>query len=349
MTGRPGRSVRAGGTLQMLARAAKTWRAHPRLAAISVAALLVEQAFVFGLALSVKYIVDHAKGPDAGSGMVALVVAIVLGFAVAAAATLAGRRAMAVASAEISNDVRRELYARLLRLSPSYFLGTSPSRVVKIYQSNVRGVDAGYTTGFLNTVGLAATAVIGVPLLVWLDWRLAAVALVLLVEVVLVAERLQPWSVAANEQLSDSDSRLLRTVQDTMHANQLVRMFNLETELARRFEERLDDHRTCSIRSRSRLSVVGDVAALGVLLAQVAVIALGAHFAVAGDLTVGGLVAFTAILALLSKTVFAGSASSTSASATSPASPRCPVSPSTFGPDPRWPSSAAAGPARRRC
>ncbi|HEX3826419.1 MAG TPA: ABC transporter ATP-binding protein, partial [Sporichthyaceae bacterium] len=296
--------VERPGTLWVLARAAGAWRRNPRLAAVAGAALVVHQLFSAGFALSIKAIIEDVNGHEHQSKLPRLLMLLLVGFVLTALAAVAGERAAALAAGRISDRLRHKLYDHLLRLPPVQMLGTSSVNVLKLYQSNVKSVEAGYTQGFLDTAVLVIHFGIAVPVMCWLDWRLTAATVTMLLGVVVVANLLQPWVMHAVDRSSDAETRVLHTVQDTVHAHQLVRAFNLEDTLARRFATCLADYGHWNIRTRGAAAVLGSGSGLAVLAIQVGVVVAGAELAAHRRLSIGSLIAFVTLLGLLAKNVF---------------------------------------------
>jgi ATP-binding cassette, subfamily B, bacterial len=296
--------VKRPGTLWVLARAAGAWRRNPGLAAVAAAALVIQQLFSAGLALSIKLIIEDVSGHEHRSGLARLLILLSGGFVLTALAAVAGERAAALAAGRISDGLRRKLYDHLLRLPPVHQLGTSSVDVLALYQGNVKAVEAGYTQGFLDTAVLVIHLGIAVPVMCWLDWQLTAAAVTTLLVVVVEANLLQPWVMHSVDRSSDAETRWLRTVQDTIHAHQFVRAFNLEDALARRFNTSLAEYGHWNIRNRVAAAALGSGSSLAVLAIQVGMVVAGAELAAHQHLSVGSLIAFVTLLGLLARNVF---------------------------------------------
>ena len=299
---RTGPAARA--TTGVLPRAARAWKASPREAAACIGSLVLQQAFFVFFASSLKVIVDDVAEQRATSRLAVVLTMLLVGFAAAAGASVVGERMSARAAARIFRDIRERLYLKVLRLSRSYVQTTSPDSILARFTNDLRSLEGGYVQGFLDTVVLAISALITVPLLFWFDWRLALITCLALPLVVVVVDRLLPRWVRADAALSAADLKVVGSVRDTLRAHELVQTFHLEGRLTDRFDELLDAQSRASIRARGLAAAVAKGASMGALLVQVIVVVVGAELAVRGRLTAGTLVAFVTVLALLARTVY---------------------------------------------
>lgn len=291
-------------SLVVIGAAARAWRRYPALAAGALGALVIQQLFFTGFAYSLGVITTDVTGAKPASALVPLLILLGVGFVIAATSTALGERAAARAGASIVNGVRRDLYSHLTRLSPAYFLTTSQSKVITRFTDDLKKVEQGYVKGFLDTAVLVISAAITVPLLFALDWRLALITFALLPIVIAVVDRFLPRASQASDALSTSETDIVGAVEDTMRAHEVVRTFHLEKVLERRFDGILAVNHRRSVRARGLFALLGKSASLGALLVQVVVIVVGAEFASRGLISIGALVAFITVLAVLAKNVY---------------------------------------------
>jgi ATP-binding cassette subfamily B protein len=291
-------------TFGVLRGAARAWRELPPLATVALGSLVAQQLFFSGFAFSLKAIVDDVTKHRPVSELAFVLALLFAGFLLAALATVVGERASARAAARIVNGIRRDLYGHLLRLSPAYFLTTPPGKVLNRFTNDLKSLEGGYVQGFLDTVVLVISTVITVPLLFWLDWRLALITCLTLPVVIVVVVWLLPRFVHANDTLSASELDIVNTVQDTIRAQQVVRTFQLEPVLTQRFDDLLGNQQQRSVQARVVAATVGKGTSLGVLFVQLVVIVVGAELAAHRVITLGSLVAFITVLAVVAKNIY---------------------------------------------
>ncbi|HTW20070.1 MAG TPA: ABC transporter transmembrane domain-containing protein [Mycobacteriales bacterium] len=292
------------GNLATLREAAGWWRRQPAPAAVALVAVAIQQAFLIGFAFSLKILVADITKHKPQADLAALLVVLGAGFVLAAAATVVGERAVARLAARLTNDLRREVYQHVLRLAPAYLLTNPSAKITKKFTSDLRNVEGGYVQAFVDTYTLVVETAIAVPLLVILDWRLALITCLTLPLVGFAADRLLPRLMAASDEQSASELALLAALQDTVRAQEVVRIFHLEPELSERFDGLLDTHHEKAVRVRGVGAVSGKGAGLAVLLVQVIVTVVGAELAAHQRLPIESLVGFTTILALLAKSCY---------------------------------------------
>lgn len=288
----------------VLWRAGQAWRQWPRLTILTIFSLLVQQLFHTGFALSLKLIIDNVLAGQNDPPLSLIITGLLVAFVVVVLAILGGEYVNAQASAFISNGMRRQLYRQLQRLSASFFVQSKLGDIMTRFSSDLKALEAGYTQAFLNSVLTFISLAINIPLLFYLDWRLALVTVALLPMVIILTRSLVPRSVATNYEFKVSEGETINTVQETVRAQQIVKTFGLEKFLTERFEEKLTELQRLTVRMRLSVALVGKTSSLVVLLIQLLITVLGADLAFRGVITAGSLVAFITILGSVTKDIY---------------------------------------------
>lgn len=191
-------------------------------------------------------------------------------------------------------DLRIRLYEHLQKLSLGYFETRQTGEIMSRVTNDVNAVERFVTHSsdhlLVDMLRLTGTAVI----LLYLNWKLALLTL-LPVPILAVAmryfnTRVRPVYKSVRERLGDINAKL----QDNISGIRVIKAFGQEARELMRFTEesrRYYEARVWGIRLWSTFFPgMGFVASLGSVL----VIWFGAHMVLAGDLTVGSLVAFFA-------------------------------------------------------
>ena len=162
-------------------REAKTliW-AHRRRLAIGLGLMLVGRLAGLVLPASSKWLIDEvlAKGrtellmPLALAAGAATLVQAVTMFGLSQILGVAAQRAIA--------DMRKRVQARVMRLPVRYFDSTQTGALVSRIMSDADGIRNLVGTGVVQLVGGFVTAILGMGVLFWLNWRLTTVTLVVL-------------------------------------------------------------------------------------------------------------------------------------------------------------------------
>ncbi len=132
----------------------------------------------------------------------------------------------------------------------------------------------------------------GIILMLFLNWQLAAVAL-LVFPITLIGPRiLTPKAVQANYEQKQNESALLGMVQENVAAQAVIKAFSLQRKMFGFFSFRNDETRR-KIASAAFLStMVERTVTISVLLLHLVVLAIGAYLATKGQITIGTFVTF---------------------------------------------------------
>lgn len=248
--------------------------------------------------LTGKVVDDALPGGDARQ--LALLVGLVVAFGVAKAVLMVGRRLISGRLAlGVEWDLRDALYGRLLGLSFSFFdahqTGQLMSRATVDLQ-NVRFF-LGYGLIFLVQHVLTIAGVVVILLLV--DWRLALVALAITPFLVAVAWR---YSHVSHPVLKDVQQRIadMTTVaEEAIVGVNVVKAFAQEPALEDTFRARNESIFQQSLRAARQSALYLPLLSFLPLVAQGAVLLVGGHLVVNGDLNLGTFIAFNLYVLML--------------------------------------------------
>ncbi len=154
--------------------------AHRRRLALGLGLMLVGRLAGLVLPASSKWLIDEvlAKGrtellmPLALAAGVATLIQAVTSFGLSQILGVAAQRAIA--------DMRKRVQARVMRLPVRYFDSTQTGVLVSRIMTDADGVRNLVGTGLVQLVGGFVTALLGMGVLFWLNWRLTAVTLLVL-------------------------------------------------------------------------------------------------------------------------------------------------------------------------
>ncbi len=155
------------------------WR-HRRSLGIGLALMVFNRLAGLVLPGSSKFLIDDVIGegrmdlllPIAGAAFLATLVQSSTSFALSQVVSIAGQRAIA--------DMRRSVQAHVIRLPVSYFDTTKSGVLISRVMTDAEGVRNLVGTGILQLLGGLLTAGVAAGVLFWLNWRMTAVTMVLL-------------------------------------------------------------------------------------------------------------------------------------------------------------------------
>ena len=167
--------------------AAAAWReartllwSHRRRLALGLGLMLIGRLAGLVLPASSKWLIDEvlANGrtellmPIAFAAGAATLVQAVTMFGLSQILGVAAQRAIA--------DMRKRVQARVMRLPVRYFDSTQTGALVSRIMSDADGIRNLVGSGIVQLVGGFVTAILGMGVLFWLNWRLTAVTLLVL-------------------------------------------------------------------------------------------------------------------------------------------------------------------------
>ena len=265
---------------------------YKKMLAIVTFGVLVETLFNVIMPLSLKFLIDDALGEEDFQALyIILGVLAVAGIITSIVAVWYERWDARLASCLIA-DVRSRLFEHVQNLPSGYFARTKRGEILSRFSIDLSAFEGSIKT-FANSAALPFLELIaGIILMLFLNWQLAAVAL-LVFPITLIGPRiLTPKAVQANYEQKLHESTLLGMVQENVAAQAVVKAFSLQRRTFGWFRMRNDDvrHKTASAVFLS--TMVERTVTISVLLLHLVVLAIGAYLATKGQITIGTFVTF---------------------------------------------------------
>jgi ABC-type multidrug transport system fused ATPase/permease subunit len=167
--------------------AAAAWRearaliwAHRRRLAIGLALMLIGRLAGLVLPASSKWLIDDVLGGGRTDLLMPLALAAGAATVVQAVTSFALSQLLGVAAQRAIADMRKRVQAQILRLPVRYFDSTQTGVLVSRIMSDADGIRNLVGTGLVQLVGGFVTAILGMGVLFYLNWRLTTVTLLVL-------------------------------------------------------------------------------------------------------------------------------------------------------------------------
>jgi ABC-type multidrug transport system fused ATPase/permease subunit len=229
-----------------------------------------------------------------------LSVAAIVGLGTARAALMLGRRLLSGRQAlDVEMDLRTGLYAHLVRLSFGFYDRHQTGQLMSRATVDLQGVrfflGYGLIFFFQNALTVASVTVV----LFFVEWRLALIALAVTPLLTVIAYR---YSHVAHPTLREVQQKLadVATVaEENIVGVHVVKAFAQERSEEEKFRRRTDALFAETIRANRQRATYVPLISFVPMLAQAAVLLVGARMVVHGSLTPGGFVSFTLYLAML--------------------------------------------------
>jgi ATP-binding cassette subfamily B protein len=254
--------------------------------------VLVETLFNVIMPLSLKFLIDDALGEEDFQALYKILGVLAVAGIVTSIVAVWYERWDARLAACIIADVRANLFEHVQKLPASYFARTKRGEILSRFSIDISAFEGSVKT-FANSAALPGLELIaGIILMLFLNWQLAAVAL-LVFPITLIGPRiLTPKAVQANYEQKLNESALLGVVQENVAAQAVVKAFSLQRRTLGWFTLRNQDVRIKTASAVFLSTMVERTVTISVLLLHLVVLAIGAYLATKGQITIGTFVTF---------------------------------------------------------
>src|SRR5689334_21037414 len=232
--------------------------------------------------------------------MLWILVGAVLAVGFARAALMSGRRVISGRQAlAVEMDMRQSLYAHLVRLSFGFYDRHQTGQLMSRATVDLQGVRFFLGYGLIFFFQNAITVISVTVVLLVFQWKLALIALAITPVLVAVAYR---YSHVAHPTLREVQQKLadVATVaEENIVGVHVVKSFAQEPQESAKFHARSEAVFRETLRANRQRALYVPLISWVPLLAQAAVLLVGARMVSSGELSVGGFVAFNLYLGML--------------------------------------------------
>ena len=265
---------------------------YKRLLAFVSFGVLVETLFNVFMPLSLKFLIDDALGEEDFQALYLILGVLAVAGIVTSIIAVWYERWDARLAANLIADVRNRLFEHVQNLPSAYFARTRRGEILSRFSIDLSAFE-GSVKSFANSAALPFLELIaGIILMLFLNWQLAAVAL-LVFPITLIGPRiLTPKAVQANYEQKLNESALLGMVQENVAAQAVVKAFSLQRRTLGWFTMRNQQVRIKTASALFLSTMVERTVTISVLLLHLVVLAIGAYLATKGQITIGTFVTF---------------------------------------------------------
>jgi ATP-binding cassette subfamily B protein len=254
--------------------------------------VVVETLFNVIMPLSLKFLIDDALGEEDFQALYKILGVLAVAGIFTSIVAVWYEKWNARLSAGVIADVRTRLFDHVQNLPAAFFQRTRRGEILSRFSVDLTAFEGSVRT----TVGSAALPflelIAGIILMLFLNWQLAAVAL-LVFPITLIGPRiLTPKAVQANYEQKLNESGLLGMVQENIAAQAVIKAFTLHRRTFGWFKLRNDQARDKYASAMFLSTMVERTVTIAVLLLHLVVLAIGAYLATKGQITVGTFVTF---------------------------------------------------------
>ena len=197
---------------------------------------------------------------------------------------------------EVILDIQHDLLDRALRFPKSFFDDKETGYLMSRLSSDVWGLRWFFSISIVHILSNILRFVGGVALLFYLEWRLAAVAMLTIPGLVIGARYFSRKTRVLSHQSMEQQANVSRCMQESLSAASLVKAFSAENRTVRRIMSELQAALQISLEQIT----VGSLANLAINslpdITRLIVLAAGGYWVIRGEWTLGSLLAFQSYL-----------------------------------------------------
>src|SRR4051812_46062494 len=254
--------------------------------------VIVETLFNVIMPLSLKFLIDDALGEEDFQALYKILGVLAVAGITTSIIAVWYERWDARLAAGIISDVRTRIFDHVQNLPASYFAKTKRGEILSRFSIDLTAFESSIKS-FANSAALPFLELIaGIILMLFLNWQLAAIAL-LVFPITLIGPRiLTPKAVQANYEQKLNEAGLLGMVQENVAAQAVVKAFSLQRKTFGWFTLRNQDVRIKTASAVFLSTMVERTVTISVLLLHLVVLAIGPYLATKGQITIGTFVTF---------------------------------------------------------
>ena len=274
------------------------WR-HRRSLSLGLSLMLVNRLTGLVLPASSKYLIDDVLGKHRAGLLVPIALFAAAAVVIQAITAYALSQVVSIAAQRAITDMRQEVQSHVLHLPVSFFDSTKTGVLISRIMTDAEGVRNLVGTGLIQLTGGLITAIIGIGVLFYLNWKLTAITIFVLVAfggmMAIAFARLRPLFRERGRINADVTGRLA----ETLGGIRIVKVYVAEVREENIFAEGVDKLFENIAKTITGTSLVGAGATLIVGTIGVIMIIVGGHAILSGTMTLGGVIMYLFFIGLV--------------------------------------------------
>jgi ABC-type multidrug transport system fused ATPase/permease subunit len=266
---------------------------------VSIVLAVASQGAAIALIWLTGAVIDKALATN-DRQMLWILVGAVLAVGFARAAMMSGRRLISGRQAlAVEMDMRQGLYAHLVRLSFGFYDRHQTGQLMSRATVDLQGVRFFLGYGLIFFFQNAITVVSVTIVLLVFQWKLALIALAITPVLVVLAYRYSHVTHPTLREVQQKLADVATVAEENIVGVHVVKSFAQEPQESVKFRSRSEDVFDQTVKANRQRAVYVPLIAWIPLLAQGAVLLVGARMVTSGELSIGGFVAFNLYLGML--------------------------------------------------
>ena len=266
---------------------------------VSILLAVLSQGAAIALIALTGAVIDKALATH-DHEMLWILVGAVLAVGFARAALMAGRRLLSGRQAlAVEMDMRHGLYSHLVRLSFGFYDRHQTGQLMSRATVDLQGVRFFLGYGLIFFFQNAITVISVTVVLLVFNWKLALISLAITPVLVVVAYRYSHVTHPTLREVQQKLADVATVAEENIVGVHVVKSFAQEPQESAKFHARSEAVFEQTVKANRQRALYVPFISWLPLLAQGAVLLVGARMVTSGELTVGGFVAFNLYLGML--------------------------------------------------
>ncbi len=279
-------------------------RPRRKLLALGFFLMLINRVMGMVLPVSTKFLVDNVLGKKHIELLTPLVLGVFVATIIQGCTSFTLTQLLSKEAQRLIAELRRKVQEHIGRLPVAYYDANKSGALVSRIMSDVEGVRNLVGTGLVDFAGGILTALLSLGYLLWLSPLLTVMALLFIAVFGLTLRKAFGKIRPIFRERGKINAEVTGRLTESLAGVRVVKGYHAEAEEARVFGggvQRLLDNVLSSLTAISLMSLSATVL-MGVVGATVMFV--GARLIIAGTMTLGGFMSFTAMLAFLVAPMF---------------------------------------------
>ena len=253
--------------------------------------------------LGIKFLIDMAITPQDARMLGLIIAGLAALYLFSSLGALASDYLIASVTARLANALRLKMYEHLQNLPASFYSRMPSGDVLTRFSTDLNALEYSLKASVLPGFQYVLTVMVNILVLFLLDVRLSVVTLLLLPLSFILPKMLVDRATRLTLQRRGEEAGISSTVQESLQAHAVTRMFDLRRLLTAGFTRQVDKLSALATRADFITWSSNRAAFAGQYLIQLLVIGIGGFQVFHHQLSVGSLVGFVALLNSLAATV----------------------------------------------
>jgi ABC-type multidrug transport system fused ATPase/permease subunit len=276
---------------------------HRKRLALGLGLMLINRLAGFVLPASTKYLMDDVVAKGHWDLLPKLAMAVGAAAIVDAVSSFANSQILGVAAQRAITDMRKDVEAHVMRLPIRYFDSTKSGVLISRIMTDAEGIRNLVGTGLVQLTGSTLTAGIALGFLIYLNWKLTVVTLVILVlfggGMATAFQRLRPLFRERGQINAEVTGRLA----ESLGGVRIVKAYTAEKREELVFAQGAHRLFRNVARSLTGVSSVTAFSSLVIAAIGIAMMLIGGSAIRAGEMTIGDFFQYFAFTAMITMPV----------------------------------------------